>query len=299
MKKIPVILDTDIGTDIDDTWALVMLLNSPELDVKLITTVSGDTYYRAKIVAKFLEIAERTDIPIGIGMGNPKDSLNFQEPWIKDFDLDRYKGKLYDGVDAIVDTIKNSKEPVTIISIGIATNIAKALEISPDIVKKSRFVGMHGSIYKGYGGKEGRDPEANVRYDVPSIRKVFSSNFLDKIITPLDTCGIVKLEGERYEKILKSQKPMVRAIIENYRIWAKLVTWMKVDYEDFCSTTLFDTVAIYLAYSQDFLEIESIRLKVTDDGLTIPSNNGDEIRVALRWKNLNAFLDHLVDRINS
>ncbi|MCS7202342.1 MAG: nucleoside hydrolase [Dictyoglomus sp.] len=296
MKKIPVILDTDIGTDIDDTWALVMLLNSPELDVKLITTVSGDTYYRAKIVAKFLEIAERTDIPIGIGMGNPKDSLNFQEPWIKDFDLDRYKGKLYDGVDAIVDTIKNSKEPVTIISIGIATNIAKALEISPDIVKKSRFVGMHGSIYKGYGGKEGREPEANVRYDVPSIRKVFSSNFLDKIITPLDTCGIVKLEGERYEKILNSENPLLKALIENYKIWSELVPWTKVDYQ-IESSTLFDTVAIYLAYSQNFLEIEPIKLKITDEGLTVPDEDGEEIEVAIRWKNYEAFLNHLIERL--
>ncbi|ACK41425.1 MULTISPECIES: nucleoside hydrolase [Dictyoglomus] len=57
MNKIPVILDTDIGTDMDDTWALAMLLNSPELDPKLITTVNGDTLYRAKLVAKLLKIA--------------------------------------------------------------------------------------------------------------------------------------------------------------------------------------------------------------------------------------------------
>jgi len=68
MKKIPVILDTDIGFDIDDLWALVMILKSPELDIKLITTDTGDTYYRAKLVAKTLEIANRTDIPIGVGI---------------------------------------------------------------------------------------------------------------------------------------------------------------------------------------------------------------------------------------
>ncbi|MEN2985036.1 MAG: nucleoside hydrolase [Dictyoglomaceae bacterium] len=298
MRKIPVILDTDIGTDIDDTWALIMLLNSSELDVKLITTVSGNTYYRAKIVAKFLEIAERTDIPIGIGIGNPKDSLNLQEPWIKDYKLDKYEGKLYDnGIDAIINTVKNSKEPITIISIGVATNIAKALEISPEIAKNSRFVGMHGSIYKGYGGKEGRDPEANVRYDVPSIRKVFSTNFLEKIITPLDTCGIVKLEGERYKKILNSENPLLKALIENYKIWSELVPWTKVDYK-VESSTLFDTVAIYLAYSRDFVEVENIKIKVTDDGFTVPDSEGDEINIAVRWKNYEGFLDHLLERLN-
>ncbi|MFH1265900.1 MAG: twin-arginine translocation signal domain-containing protein, partial [Planctomycetota bacterium] len=46
--KIPVILDTDIGGDIDDTWALVMLLKSPEFDVKLVTSDSGNDVYRAR-----------------------------------------------------------------------------------------------------------------------------------------------------------------------------------------------------------------------------------------------------------
>ncbi len=37
-NPIPVILDTDIGADIDDTWALAILLRSSELDLKLVTT---------------------------------------------------------------------------------------------------------------------------------------------------------------------------------------------------------------------------------------------------------------------
>ena len=51
-SPIPVIFDCDIGGDIDDTWALIMLLKSPGLDVRLITTDQGDTVYRAKIVAR-------------------------------------------------------------------------------------------------------------------------------------------------------------------------------------------------------------------------------------------------------
>ena len=65
-RKIPVILDTDIGDDIDDTWALAMLLNSPELDLKLVVTEEGNTPSRAKIAARLLEIAGRTDVPVGI-----------------------------------------------------------------------------------------------------------------------------------------------------------------------------------------------------------------------------------------
>ncbi len=299
MKKIPVILDTDIGTDIDDTWALAMLLNCPELDPRLITTVNGDATYRAHLTAKFLQAAGRTDIPIGIGIGNPEGSLNFQQPWLDGFDVDSYPGTIApDGVQAILDVIAASPEPVTVISIGVATNIARALERDPDIASKCCFVGMHGSIHLGYGGEPGAVPESNVRYDVESLRKVFAAPWLEKVITPLDTCGLVTLEGERYQKVYRSPNPALRALIENYEIWAKLVTWMTVDYTDSKSSTLFDVVAVYLAYCFDLLEMEKIRLRITDDGLTVPDPQGDEVLAALRWRDLDAFLDHLLERLN-
>jgi inosine-uridine nucleoside N-ribohydrolase len=99
----PVILDTDIGFDVDDVWALAFLLRCPELDIKLITTDTGDTHYSAKIVAKLLQIAGRTDIPIGIGI--PLDETQrTHEPWVTDFSLEDYAGEvLIDGVGALCD----------------------------------------------------------------------------------------------------------------------------------------------------------------------------------------------------
>ncbi len=299
MNKIPVILDTDIGTDIDDTWALAMLLNCPELDPRLITTVSGDVTYRAHLTAKFLQAAGRTDIPIGIGIGHAEGSLNFQQPWLEGFDLDSYPGTIYpDGVQAMLEVIAASPQPVTVISIGVATNIARALEKNPDIAAKCCFVGMHGSIYIGYDGKPGAVPEANARYDVESLRKVFAAPWQEKIITPLDTCGLVTLEGERYRQVYRSPNPALRALIENYEIWARLVTWTKIDDTQNRSSTLFDTVAIYLAYSFDLLEMEKIRLRITDDGLTLPDPAGDDVLAALRWRDLDGFYDHLLERLN-
>jgi inosine-uridine nucleoside N-ribohydrolase len=52
--KIPVVLDTDIGYDIDDTWALGFLLKSPEVDLKLVVSDTHDTTYSAQLLAKFL-----------------------------------------------------------------------------------------------------------------------------------------------------------------------------------------------------------------------------------------------------
>ena len=67
--RIPVIFDTDIGDDIDDTWALAMLLKSPQFDVKLITTTCGASQARGKLVAKLLTVAGRTDVAVGLGPG--------------------------------------------------------------------------------------------------------------------------------------------------------------------------------------------------------------------------------------
>lgn len=66
--KIPVIIDTDIGTDIDDSWAISYLLQKPSIDIKLILTESHDTPERTKLLAKFLTVIGRTDIPIGTGI---------------------------------------------------------------------------------------------------------------------------------------------------------------------------------------------------------------------------------------
>ena len=89
----PVILDTDIGSDIDDTWALALLLKSPELDLRLVTVVSGDTAHRAALAAKMLTIGGRSDVPIGIGLGNPADfDLWPQAKWVADYDLGAYAG---------------------------------------------------------------------------------------------------------------------------------------------------------------------------------------------------------------
>ena len=87
-EPIPVIFDTDIGGDIDDTWALAYLLRSPELDLKLLVTDYGDTVYRAKVAARLLEIAGRGDVPIGIGSRQSEEGGPQQE-WIGDYSLFR------------------------------------------------------------------------------------------------------------------------------------------------------------------------------------------------------------------
>jgi inosine-uridine nucleoside N-ribohydrolase len=297
-RSIPVILDTDIGGDIDDTWALAMILKSPELDVKLVVTDTGDTTYRAKIVAKMLEIGGRVDIPIGIGI-HLEDLPCTQASWVEGYDLSSYPGHVHeDGVGALIDTIMSSLEPVTLVCIGPMPNISAALEREPRIAERARFVGMHGSIRWGYGGSDEISAEYNVRAYPKDCQTVFTAPW-DMTITPLDTCGIVNLEGAKYAAVRDCEDPLVQTLIENYRIWVKNAEWAKGLDTEAQSSILFDTVAVYLAFSEEFLVMEKLGIRVTDDGYTVIDDSAKVINCATDWKDLSAFEDLLVQRLTS
>jgi inosine-uridine nucleoside N-ribohydrolase len=296
-KKIPIIFDSDIGGDIDDTWALLMALHCPELDVRLMATDAGNGTGRARLAAKFLEICGRTDVPVGVGIP-PGDGPHNQRDWMGDYRLANYPGTIHeDGVGAIIRTIKDSPEPVTVVAIGGVPNIAAALERDPSIVNNARFVGMHGSIRMGYGGSSTPVPEANVRTNPKALAAVFAAPW-ECTVTPLDTCGLVKLDGGKYQKVFQHPSKEVRALIENYRVWIPRAKWVNpsTDYTK-ASTTLFDCVAVYLAYTEQLVQMEDLPIGVTDKGMTVIDESKRIVRCATKWKDLDAFEDHLVKRV--
>ncbi len=289
--RIPVIYDTDIGDDIDDTWALIMLLKSPQVDVKLISTSCYNSHARAKLVAKILTVAGRTDIPIGLGPG--ENGKTRQDEWTKDFSLEEYAGKVIaDGPQAIIDAIHASPQPMTVVAVGPVQTMSAALEKDPGMAAKAHFVGMHGSVYKGYGGSGKPSAEYNVKRDAAAARRVLSAPWKSTTITPLDTCGIVNVAGDRFQTLKQSDDPLVRALLENYRIWAKKKS---VD-ELSRSSTLFDTVAIYLGYPgpKKLLKLETLSIRVTDNGYTRVDPAGRKMAVATSWHDLDAYRDLMV-----
>ena len=294
--RIPVILDTDIGTDVDDTWALTMLLNSPELDLKLVVTETGDTEVRARIVAKMLEIGGRTDVPVGIGL-RTEDLPIHHAGWVEGYDLCSYPGSISDdGVGALIDMIMAAPEPITLICIGPVPNIAAALEREPAIAGRARFVGMHGSVRRGYGGRPQIDAEYNVVRDPQACQQSFAAPW-EVTITPVDTCGLVRLTGEKYRAVRDSSAPLARALMENYRLWAAHANPAGGIDPDVCSSTLFDPVAVYLAFFEELLVMERLGIRVTDDGYTRIDETAKEIKCATAWRDLGAFEDLLVERL--
>jgi hypothetical protein len=128
-----------------------------------------------------------------------------------------------------------------------------------------------------------------------------SAPWRDVLLTPLDTCGSASLGGARYHAIWSATNdPMLRALIQSYCVFAPRQTWMACDYFATRSTTLFDCVAVYLAYSEDLVETETIAFDISADGFTRRSATGPfKARVAIRWKNRDGFEAQLAGRLLS
>jgi len=282
-SPIPVILDTDIGDDIDDTWALAMLLGMPELDLKLIVTDYGNTPERTRLVAKILQRLGRTDIPIGTGIKTGDESLA-QQRWVGDFDLAAYPGKVHtDGVAALIDAIHAQPDVITLITIGPVPNIKEALRRDPRIATKARIVCTGGRIYKGF--EDGGRPAAdwNVRADAPAWQAMVAAPWT--ITTaPLDASEELVLRGESYAAVAESQHPLARLVIENYNLWAH-----RSGHPRDASSILYDTAAVYLAQSEEYARIETRQLIVNDQGHTLISPQGKNVRCQLGWNDRRAF----------
>ena len=294
-SPLPVILATDIGDDIDDTWALGFLLKCPELSLKLVATEYGKSPYRARLLGKFLQTTGHANIPIAVGPDVEPHGTGPLAEWVRDYDLGSYPGRVHsDGVGAMIEVIMGSPQPVTLICIGPMPNVAAALEREPRIVQRARFVGMDGSVRLGYGGAKTPCAEWNVKANPAAAKRGLSADW-DITITPLDTCGLVTLDGARYQRILDSRDSVAATIVENYRLWSKA---RKTEAEaQRHSSILFDPVAVYLAFSRRFCRMERPGIRVTNDGFTVIDHQAKRMNVATEWTDLDGFRDLLVNRL--
>jgi hypothetical protein len=120
-------------------------------------------------------------------------------------------------------------------------------------------------------------------------------------VTPLDTCGVVKLTGERYARIRASSDPLVRGLVEAYGVWCRNREWCAKDpaFVSEKSSTLFDTVAVYLALSSDLVRTETLGVRVGDDGQTTPDPAARPLSWAVEWKDLDGYEEWLTKRLLS
>ncbi|HOE67998.1 MAG TPA: nucleoside hydrolase [Candidatus Hydrogenedentes bacterium] len=288
---IPVILDTDIGDDIDDTWALAMALGRPELALRLIVTGFGDTSARTRLVAKMLERMDRMDVPIGTGVATGSAPIH-QMRWAGEYEMTRYPGVVHrDGVGAMIDVIHAEPGPVVVLSIGPMTNLKAALERDPGIARKVRVVAMAGSVRTGYGPGSAAEPEYNVFQDVAAARAVFAAPW-PITLAPLDSCMPVALSGNDYKRVENAASDRARVVIENYDLWSR-----REEFGPEASSVLFDCVAAYLCWEESLCVMEDMRLVIDDAGCTVETPEGRPVRCAMDWKDLPAFKRLLIESL--
>ena len=142
-----IIIDTDIGYDIADTWALNLMLSTNLFDVKLISVTHGDIDYQVALVAKTLKLLNKENIPIvrGIGKSNGKYPL---KRWINDFDLNQYKGIIYDSLSRSYEEVLSNDDETVVVGLAPFTSLSTVIPI----LKKynTKIVTIGGFLKEGY-----------------------------------------------------------------------------------------------------------------------------------------------------
>jgi len=285
----PFILDTDMGYDMDDSWALMLLLNSPELNPLLVVSDSRNTIGIASVAGKFLTVLNRTDIPLGIGHFMVNDS-GCQFPWASDFNVYNYPNLRTDGVQAIIDTVRNSSEIVTIICIAPLPNLGIALQRAPDIASKIRIVAMSGSIYHGYCNSSSPEAEYNVYMNITAAQLVYSTTWAYPMNTsPLDTSGLLILDGQYYQQLFAAQSKnfLVYNILDSYKVWLNSgcggSSCIGKLYWNETSSTLYDAVATYQAISNNFMQYQNLTVAVNNAGFTQITSGAQPVTPSIEW----------------
>lgn len=222
-KPQKVILDTDIGDDIDDALALALICASPELDLVGVTTVFGNTPARTRQALTELVIAGRPDVPVATGCGATMASRRQLHQFA---DLEKVpnqdgtclpiaqlpKPDPRHGVDFLIETIMAGAGDIIPITIGGLTNLAMALVKEPRLVKKiPKIVAM---------AAEFRQPMAewNILCDPEAAHLVFASG-IPMEVTPFHIGISAQFRNEDLARLAASPVPLVQYLHRAITAW--------------------------------------------------------------------------------
>ena len=283
------ILDTDIGDDIDDAFALALALRSPELKLLGITTEFGDTELRARLLDRYLAAVGRGDIPVAAGVPTAHDNVFTQAAYAGQAPVLRHPH----AVEFLLGQIRAHPGEITLIAIGPLFNVQAAIERDPATFRKlKRVVMMGGSIYRGYDGQNGErrpaDAEWNISRDPAGARALLASG-VPVFMMPLDSTQI-HLETREREEIFAHGSPLTDQLTLLYH------QWLAGTGGHAAAPTLFDPVAVTYAIRPDLCPATPMRLEVDDKGFTRPVDGAPNAQVCLK-SDEKGFLELLLSRL--
>ncbi len=253
--RTPIILDTDIGSDIDDAFALALIVNSPELDLLGVTTVSGDTQARARLATKMLWEAGGAwrKVPVYAGAPGKPQTID-QTRWAKDFTSPALH--MSGAVDFLKAEINRRPGKITLITIGELTNAAALLKSDPSLAKKIKLIAMMGgSVARGYAPNSKPDAEWNIKSNPEAAQTVFLSG-VPLLVAPLDVTGMLQLDAAGRRRVFTHLTPLTNALTILCHLWGNE------------TPTLFDPMAVAMLIDPSMCETQQLAIEVDAEGFT-------------------------------
>ena len=296
-----IILDTDIGDDIDDALALAYALMCGEIELLGVTTVFRDTARRAELACCVLEALGRSDIGVYAGLGKPlldsiaegRASIAAHEPHQMQA-LERYpastRSAARSAVDFIVDTVMSGDGDVTLVPIGPLTNIACAFALEPGMADKARICLMGGCTDRP-------SPEWNALCDPEAARIVFGTG-APVTMVGLDVTEECRMSLDQVRAIGAVDRPINRLCFELIQLWSGGDPQRR--------PLLHDPLAVGMVFDPSFCETRPMRIEVETrsehlNGATVAARGGvaepnAEVCVAV---DAPRFLDHFAGTLTS
>jgi purine nucleosidase len=280
-----IIIDTDIGDDIDDAFAVALALRSPELQILGISTTFGDTETRAKLLDRLLGEVGRSDIPVAVG--TPTTNINFtQKRYAEGGHFARASHPR--AIDFILDEIRRHPGEITLVAIGPLVNVGALIDKDAQTFRKlRRVVLMGGSVERGYGDlgyvkPHGPDAEWNIKNDIPAAQKLFASG-VPIFMMPLDSTQL-KLDEVKRAAIFQAGTPMTDALTLLYHEWGQE------------TPTLFDPMTLAFILDPQLCPVRPMHIVVDEKGFTRAEAGTPNAQVCMN-SNPDAFFHFYIPRV--
>ncbi len=228
----PLIIDTDIGSDIDDAIALAYAIKSG-MDVKLITTVHGPVEWRAQLAKKIITQLG-ADIPVGVGTSAPiKQKQIFSSPfegscdYVQDGEKEEKFRVEEKGIEALAQTINDNKHDVTIAAIGPLTNLGTLFQQYPEMAKYVHHIYVMGNAIVTSNNYYLNYRAYNLKVDPEAADIVFSSGAPITIV-PTEICKKNYLTKEELESLKQLHHPVFDYIADTGKKWLNFINYEQV-----------------------------------------------------------------------
>ena len=275
IQKQKIILDTDIGSDHDDIYALALAANSPELEIEGITIVGGKALLRAQIALKMLKLLGKEKIPVIMGCEQPL--LQEKMPWWTTFKPWGHEGEGFltpqdsdltpvegHASDFIISKILQYPGKVTLVPVGPLTNVALAIIKEPKIISNIKEIIMTGGLIDPHKLRISPFLDHNLTSD-PDATKVVLNSGIPVTLIGWNATRKVNMSADRFNKLKSNNTSVVNALVGMTERWFTVV---KRDWSE-----LHDPVAVGVVVDESFIKTEKfyIECKIRDGVLeTIP-----------------------------